>query len=152
MVRLVDVQRRMPRAASAALVTLGVGVGLAGCGGDGGFANEPRPAAAVTVSAAILPARVTVSPSHIGAGTVELVASNQTSTSQRVTLRSRGRTGGRAPIEQSTGPINPGDTASLKADLSAGRYLVTVRSEAIVAATIVVGPRRKGAGDGLLAP
>jgi hypothetical protein len=152
MVRLVDVQRRMPWAARAALVTLGVGVAFTGCGDDGGFANDPRPAAAVTVSAAILPARVTVSPSHIGAGTVELIASNQTSTSQRVTLRSRVRAGGRAPLEQSTGPINPGDTASLKADLSAGRYLVTVRSEEIVAATIVVGPARRNAGDDLLAP
>jgi hypothetical protein len=152
MVRLVDVQRRMPRTASAALVALGIGVGLAGCGGDGRFANDPRPAAAITVSAAILPARVTVSPSHIGAGTVELIASNQTPTSQRVTLRSRGRTGGGAPIEQSTGPINPGDTASLKADLRPGRYLVTARSGAVAPATIIVGPPRKDAGDGLLQP
>jgi hypothetical protein len=156
MVRLVDVQRRMPRTARAVLVTLGAGFagcGLAGCGGgDGGFANDPRPPAAITVSAAILPERVTVSPSHVGAGTVELIASNQTSTSQRVTLRSRGRTGGGAPLEQSTGPINPGDTASLKADLSAGRYLVTVRSGAVAPATIVVGPPRGNAGDGLLQP
>jgi multidrug efflux pump subunit AcrA (membrane-fusion protein) len=152
MVRLVDVQRRMPRAASAALVTLGIGVGLAGCGGDGRFANEPRPAAAITVSTAILPARVTVSPSHIGAGTVELIASNQTSTSQRVTLRSRARTGGGAPLVQSTGPINPGDTASLKANLRAGRYVVTARSGAIAPATIVVGPPRENVGDGLLQP
>ena len=157
MVRLVDVQRRMPRTARAVLVALGIGVGIAGfgltgCGGDGEFANDPRPPAAVTVSAAILPGRVTVSPSHIGAGTVELIASNQTPTSQRVTLRSRGRTGGGAPLEQSTGPINPGDTASLKADLGAGRYLVTVRSGAVAPATIVVGPPRGNAGDGLLQP
>jgi hypothetical protein len=152
MVRLVDVQRRMPRTARAAFVALGIGAGLAGCGGDGKFANDPRPAAAITVSAAILPARVTVSPSHVGAGTVELIASNQTSTSQRLTLRSRGRPSRGTPLEQSTGPINPGDTASLKADLRPGRYLVTVGSDAVASATIVVGPPRENAGDGLLQP
>jgi hypothetical protein len=151
MVRLVDVQRRMPRAAVAACLALSIGV--AGCGGDGGFANDPRPAATITVSAAILPGRVTVSPSRFGAGTVELIASNQTATSQRITLRSRGRrSGGGKALEQSTGPINPGDTASLKAGLSAGRYLVTARSKSIAPATIVVTPQRATAGDGLLQP
>jgi hypothetical protein len=53
---------------------------------------------------------------------------------------------------QSTGPINPGDTASLKADLSAGRYLVTADPEAIAPATIVVGAAREDAEDGLLQP
>jgi hypothetical protein len=150
MVRLVDVQRRMPRAAVAACLALSIGV--AGCGGDGRFANDPRPAATITVSAAILPGRVTVSPSRFGAGTVELIASNQTATSQRITLRSRGRRSGGKALEQSTGPINPGDTASLKADLGAGRYLVTVRSKAIAPATIVVTPQRATAGNGLLQP
>jgi hypothetical protein len=140
----------MPRAAAAAFVALGLGV--AACGGDGEFANGPRPPAAIIVSAAILPGRVTVSPSRFGAGTIELIASNQTATSQRVTLRSRGRPSGGEELEQSTGPINPGDTASLKADLTAGRYLVTARSEAIAPATIVVGVPRQDAQDGLLQP
>jgi hypothetical protein len=150
MVRPVDAQRRMPRAAVAAFVAFGVAV--AGCGGDGEFANSPRPPAAITVSAAIAPSRVTVSPSRFGAGTIELIASNQTATSQRVTLRSRGRPSGGDRLDQSTGPINPGDTASLKADLTPGTYLVTARSEAIASATIVVGPPRRDAEDGLLQP
>jgi hypothetical protein len=152
MVRQVDAQRRMPRAAVAVFAALGLGI--AGCGNDGEFANSPRPAAAITVSAAIAPGRVTVSPSRFGAGTIELIASNQTATSQRVTLRSRDRdrSGGGQQLEQSTGPINPGDTASLKANLASGRYLVTVRSDAIAPATIVVGAPRRDAGDGLLQP
>jgi hypothetical protein len=150
MVRPVDAQHRMPRAAVAALAALGLG--LAGCGGDDDFANTPRPPAAITVSVAISQARVTVSPSRVGAGSVELIASNQTATSQRVTLRSLGRPPGGSPLEQSTGPINPGDTASLKADLAPGRYLVTVGSRTIAAATIVVGAARSDAGDGLLQP
>ena len=149
MVRPVDVQRRMPRVAVAAVVAFGVGV--AGCGGDGEFANSPRPPTAITVSAAIAPSGVTVSPSRIAAATIELIASNQTTTSQRVTLRSRGRPRG-GQLEQSTGPINPGDTASLKADLSAGTYLVTARSDAIAPATIVVGPAREDGRDDLLQP
>jgi hypothetical protein len=149
MVRQVDVQCRMPRTAVAVFVALGLGA--AGCGGDDEFANSPRPAPAITVSVAISSGRVTVSPSHIGAGSIELIASNQTTTSQRVTLRSRERPGG-AQLEQSTGPINPGDTASLKADLETGRYLVTAGSEAIAPATIVVGAPREDAADGLLQP
>jgi hypothetical protein len=150
MVRQVEVQRRMPRAATALAVA--VGLGAVGCGGDDEFANDPQPPAAITVSAAISLQRVTVSPSRFGAGTVELIASNQTATSQRVTLRSQGIVPGGEPIQQSTGPINPGDTASLKADLTPGRYLVTTRSKAIAPATIVVGSEREDAGDGLLQP
>jgi hypothetical protein len=132
MVIQVDAQRRMPRAAVAVFAALGLGA--AGCGSDDEFANSPPPPAAITVSAAISPQRLTVSPSHI------------------VTLRSRGRPRGGEQLEQSTGPINPGDTASLKADLSAGHYLVTAGSDAIAPTTLVVGAPRENAEDGLLQP
>jgi len=140
----------MPAAALAAIVASSLAA--AGCGGDDDFANSPRPAAPITVSAAISAAGVTVSPSRFGAGAIELIASNQTETSQRLTLRSTGRTSAADQLEQSTGPINPGDTASLKADLARGSYLVTARSAAIDPATIVVGPARKTAADSLLQP
>ena len=147
MVRQVDAQRRMPRAARAALIALALGV--AGCGGGDDFANDPPAAPPKTVGAVISPLRVTVSPARLGAGTIELIASNQTTTSQRVTLRSQGAA---AKLEQSTGPINPGDTASLTATLTAGRYLVTARSPAIDPAPIVVGAAAGGSADGLLQP
>ncbi len=137
----------MPGAALAVVVALGLG--LAGCGGDDDFANDSRPGAAVTVSAAILPARVTVSPSRLGAGTIELIASNQTSRSQRLTLRSRG---GADALEQTTGPINPGDTASLKAELTQGSYVVSALSSAIDPAQIVVDAKAAGGEDRLLQP
>jgi hypothetical protein len=139
----------MPRAAVAAAVALTLAAG--GCG-DGEVANSPSPPASIIVSAAISPARVTVSPSRFGAGAIELIASNQTATSQRVTLRSRGRPAGGDQIAQSTGPINPGDTTSLKADLTEGNYLVSARATAIEPATIVVGAPRESARDGLLQP
>lgn len=152
MVRHVDAQRSTPIAAIAALAFLGLA--LAGCGsGDDNFANDPRPTAPITVSAAVLPGRVTVSPARLAAGTVELIASNQTRTSQRVTLRSSGGNGPGEELNQTTGPINPGDTASLKADLRRGSYLVTARSQAIDPARLVVGAARSGAGaDQLLQP
>ena len=147
MVRQVDAQRRMPRAARAALIALAFGV--AGCGGGNDFANDPPPPPPKTVGAVISPLRVTVSPARLGAGAIKLIASNQTTTSQRLTLRSQGAT---AKLEQSTGPINPGDTASLTADLTAGRYLITARSPAIDPAPIVVGAGARGSADGLLQP
>jgi hypothetical protein len=147
MVRHVDAQRRTPRAAVAVVAALALGA--AGCGGGDDFANDRPSPTPITVSAAISAARVTVSPSRFGAGPIELIASNQTRTSQRVTLRSRG---GADELEQSTGPINPGDTASLTADLTRGRYVVSARSSAIDPAQIIVGPPRDTAADALLQP
>lgn len=142
----------MPPAAFAAFLALALAVGAAGCGGDR-FANKPRPPAPITISAAISKGRVTVSPARLRAGAIELIASNQTATSQRLTLRSlTARRGGAGELVQSTGPINPGDTASLTADLAAGRYVVTARSPAIDPAQLVVGRTRAGGATGLLQP
>jgi hypothetical protein len=142
--------RRMPWTAAGVAVALALGVG--GCGGDDEFANDERAPATVTLSASITSANVTIAPSHLGAGTIELIASNLTSTSQQVTLRSEALADGADPLEQRTGPINPGDTASLTADLTQGTYRLTTRSQAIAPATIRVGPRRASAKDQLLQP
>ena len=142
--------RRMPWTAAGVAVALALGIG--GCGGDDEFANEERAPATITLSASITSANVTIAPSHLGAGTIELIASNLTATSQQVTLRSETLADGADPLEQRTGPINPGDTASLTADLAQGTYRVTTRSQAIAPATIRVGPRRASAKDQLLQP
>jgi len=134
---------------------VGVAVALAftasGCGDDD-FANEPREPLPITVGTTVSPAHVSVSPSRFGAGPIELIASNQTGRSQRVTLRSESIKGNAEPLEQRTGPINPGDTTSLKATLAQGTYEVSAMSRAIAPATIRVGPPRKGARDQLLQP
>ena len=129
----------------------GLALGLVGCGDDD-FGNEPRAPAEITISASVTPREVTVSPARVRAGTVELIASNLTPTSQRVTLRSATRADNGSRVEQRTGPINPGDTASLKADLVQGTYEVTAMSESIDAATITVGPQHMVGEDGLLQP
>ena len=132
---------------------LGLALALVASGcGDDEFANRERAPAPIMLSVAVTPRDVSVSPARIGAGAVELIASNLTSVSQQVTLRSETLSAGTAPLEQRTGPINPGDTASLTADLVQGTYRVTTRSTQLTHATIRVGPRRSSAGDQLLQP
>jgi len=140
----------MPR--TTAGVAVAVALALGGCGADDEFANDEREPAPITLSAAITRSNVTVSPSRVGAGSIELVASNLTSMSQRLTLSSRTLSDGGEPLKQRTGPINPGDTASLTADLAEGTYRVTTRSTAIAPATVRVGPERPSAKDELLQP
>ena len=146
---------RAPHAAHrrswAAALGLALVLGASGCGDDD-FANRERAPAPITLSAAITPRDVTVSPARIGAGTVQLIASNLTSSSQQVTLRSETLSAGTAPLEQRTGPINPGDTATLTADLVPGTYRVTTRSTKLGHATLRVGPSRSSAGGQLLQP
>ena len=141
--------RRTPWAVAGVAVALVAG--LAGCGDDE-FGNERRAPAPVTLSASITASNVTVSPARLGAGTIELIASNLTSRSQQLTLSSASLPGDGDRLEQRTGPINPGDTASLTADLVQGTYRVQTRSAAITPATIRVGPPRASAQDQLLQP
>jgi hypothetical protein len=143
-------RRRALRAAAPVALALALAAG--GCGGNGDFANEPRPATPITVSAVIAPRGVSVSPARFGAGSVELLVSNQTAAAQRLRLRSRRLAPGGRTLTQTTGPISPGDTASLKADVDRGTYVVSVRSAAIAPATIVVGAARDDAQDGSQAP
>lgn len=149
MVRTLDAMRKTPRTVAGVAVALAIGVG--GCGGED-FANEDRAPVPITLGASITSTNVTVSPSRLGAGTIELIVSNLTSTSQQLTLASQSLQDGGRPLRQRTGPINPGDTASLTADLTQGTYRVSARSGAIGPATIRVGPARRGARDQLLQP
>lgn len=145
MVRAAGARRRTACAAVALALT------AAGCGGDD-FANDPRPPATITLSTIVSARHVTVSPSRVGAGPIEILASNQTSRSQILRLRSEDLATGATPLAQTTGPINPGATATLTADLAEGTYVVSTRSPAIEPATITVRGRRPSAQDRLLQP
>lgn len=136
----------------AAALAVAVAVVVAGCGGDE-LADEERDPPPTTLSAAITRSSVTVSPSRVGAGKVELIASNLTSRSQQLTLASRSVRAGGEPVRQRTGPINPGDTASLTVELAEGTYRLTATgSGAIAAATLRVGPQQPADQDQLLQP
>jgi hypothetical protein len=126
---------------------------LAGCGGQtADYANEPRPPEPIVVSASISDDKVSVSPKKFGAGPVTLIVTNQTQSAQELTLETD-EIGGSSPgIEQNSGPINPGDTASLKADLKKGTYRVAVDGDGIDEAALRVGDQRKSAQDELLQP
>ena len=125
---------------------------MAACGEEDDYANEPRPPSPIVVSAAVTDSRVSVSPREFGAGPVNLIVTNQTDKSQEITLETD-EIGGSAPgIQQSTGPINPGDTASLKANLKQGTYRVGVDGQNIRAAALDVGTERESAQNELLQP
>jgi hypothetical protein len=131
---------------------LALGAMLAGGCGDDEFANDRRPASSITIGAVITPKRVTATPSRFGAGAIELVVSNQTATSQRLQLRSERLARGGRPLAQTTGPINPGGTATLNVTVDEGRYVVSARSPRIEPAALAVGPPRESAQDRLLQP
>jgi hypothetical protein len=142
--------RRMTRA--GAMATPLAIVALAGCGGSGDHRDDPRPPAAIVLTASISDQRVSVSPVRFGAGPISLIVVNQTSAAQRVTLESAGPAGSGPGLKQETAPISPRDTATLKADVQPGRYTVHVGGNGIASAALRVGPERASAQNDLLQP
>ncbi len=133
------------------MLTGAAAVGIAGCGDEDDYANAPRPPAPIVITAAITGDGITVSPSKFGAGPISLIVSNQTETSQQVTLETSDTSSGPG-LTQSTGPINPRDTATLRADVDEGTYTVSVAADAIKSATVRVGAERPSAQNELLQP
>lgn len=123
---------------------------LGACGGDDeDYANDPRPPAPIVVTASIDSERVSVSPSEFGAGPVSLIITNQTDSAQEVTFESAGSDAG---FTQQTAPINPRDTATLKADVPEGGAVVKVSGDGIRQARVTVGAARPSAQNDLLQP
>jgi hypothetical protein len=126
---------------------------VAGCGGEEDeYKNEARPPQPIVVSAAISPEGISVSPRRFGAGPITLIVSNQTKRAQEVTLETDEIGGDQPGVTQETGPISPGDTASLKANLRSGTYRLGVEARGIQAASVRVGESRPSAQDELLQP
>jgi hypothetical protein len=125
---------------------------LAGCGDEGGdYANKPRPATPINVTAAVSDKEISISPKKFGAGPVVIIVSNQTGAKQRVTLQTEELGGNQPGLKQSTDPIAPRGTGTLKADVREGSYALSV-SDGPKAAMLEVGPKRKSAQDQLLEP
>lgn len=123
---------------------------LAGCGEDNSYSNDPRPPRTLVITAAILPDKVSVSPTEFGAGPISLTIANQTDASQRISLVRE--VNGQKQSSEQTGPINPHDTATLKAEVDEGDYEIRVEGQGIAPARIQVGPQRESAQNDLLQP
>ena len=131
---------------AAALVT------VAGCGGGGDYANNPRPPAPINVTAAITDARVSVSPQTFGAGPIVLIISNQSTSAQEVTFETDELGGSQPGRKFNTTPINPRGTATLKVDVRQGDWKLRTSDGGIRAAAVAVEGKRKTAQDELLQP
>jgi hypothetical protein len=148
--------RRTPRQAAVAACALTFAVSLAACGGsDDTYKNAQRPPTPVVVSAAIDDQGISISPKRLGAGPITLIISNQSNASQQVTLETDDTPGtGSGPGEKAvqTGPINPRETASVKADVKPGTYALHVGADGVRPAKLVVGRPRPSAQNDLLQP
>jgi hypothetical protein len=132
----------------AVLALATVGVLLAACGSPGNFANQPRPAATLQITAAVAGSNVVVSPDQLGAGEIELIVANETGSSQQVTLQKT--TPGAQP--EQTAPINPGDLTKIDTVLTPGEYTLSTGDAAIHEARLKVGAERASAQNDLLQP
>jgi hypothetical protein len=122
---------------------------VAGCGGED-FKNEARAPIREALTGVIQNDKVTVSPSKIGAGPVEITISNQTKADHTVTLE------GESIVERQ-GPVAPGDTLTIQKTLTQGSYEVKAGSEKAVPreirpAVLRIGKERKNSNNDLLLP
>jgi hypothetical protein len=127
-----------------------VAIAIAGCGGSGSYANDPRPPAPITVTAAVRPEGLIISPARIGAGPILLIVTNQTSRSQTVTVSQD--TSATSNSADSTGPINPQGVGQLKVDLVEGHYTIKASQSSVRPAVLAVGRSRPSAQNELLQP
>ena len=122
---------------------------MAGCG-DEDFKNEARAPIREALTGVIQDDAVTVSPSKLGAGPVEITISNQTDAAHSITLV------GDSIVERE-GPVAPGDTATIQKTLEPGSYQVKAGSTKAVVkeirpAILRIGKERPNSNNDLLLP
>jgi hypothetical protein len=125
---------------------------MSGCGAESDYANDPRPATPINVTAAITRDRVTVSPARFGAGPVVIIIANETNRAHRITIETDELGASTPGVKQSTAPINPQGTATLKLDLKRGRYTVSADGSSIQGMPVRVGRDRKSSSGDLMTP
>jgi hypothetical protein len=147
--------RRTPPQAAAAACALVSALALTACGSsDHQYANAERPPTPIVISAAIDNQRVSISPKRFGAGPITLVISNQSSATQQVTLETADSADSAGPGEKAveTGPINPRETASVKAVVKPGTYELHTAGDDVRSVKLSIGAQRPSAQNDLLQP
>jgi hypothetical protein len=122
---------------------------LAGCGQED-FKNEARAPIRLALTGVIQDDAVTVSPSKLGAGPVEITISNQTDAVHSITLE------GQSTVDRA-GSVQPGDTATIQKTLEPGSYEVKAGSSKAVSkeirpAVLRIGRERKNSNNDVLLP
>jgi hypothetical protein len=121
-------------------------VALTACGTED-FANNPRPAAPIELSARISDQEVSVSPNSaktVGAGLATITISNQTAEPTKLLLE--------GPTDQSSSEIVAQGTADMKLNLEQGDYTVSAEDSNARETNLEVGPERASSQNDLLLP
>ena len=142
--------RVLGKTQAGGLALLACGAAFLSACGEEDFKNDPRPAAAVNLTGVIQPKGVTISPNNRGAGPFLITVSNQTDDPHTVTLEGDS-------VEETVGPIQPQDTATIQKTLEPGTYEVRAGSERAVAREIPsfelkVGKARPSSANEVLLP
>jgi hypothetical protein len=141
------------RGVAGALSLAALAAGAAGCGEEGArYASADRPAAPITVTAAVTGGRVRVSPAKFGAGPILIIVSNQSGAAQQLTFETNELGGDEVGLRRTTGPIEDRSTATLQADVREGTYRLKTADRAIRPAAVLVGAARASAQSDLLQP
>ena len=125
--------------------------GIAACGGGADYANKPRPPSPINITAAISTKKISISPKSFKAGPIVVIISNQTDQSQTVTLQTQELGGSQPGVKQTSNPIDPRGTGTMKVDVRKGTYEISAKG-GVEAATVEVGSERASAQDDLLEP
>jgi hypothetical protein len=133
---------------------------LTACGSSsGGFQNKPRPPLPVNLTVYINDARVSVSPTAVGAGPVVFIVTNAARRTESLLIQSAD--GSRTLAN--TGPINPQTTAQVTVDFAdPGAYQVATGKSGTEAqqaapssirpAKLTIGRARASSSNALLQP
>jgi hypothetical protein len=122
-------------------------------------ASLNRPPSPVNLTVYVNDARVSVSPTSVGAGPVMFIVTNQASHAESLAISPSGS----SQVLASTAPINPQGTTQVQVDFKPGRYTIATaphgrtdaqlsRPSSISAATIHIGRERASANGQLMQP
>jgi hypothetical protein len=137
-------RKRMVGAISVAML-------VAGCGASDDYANDKRPPSPVNVSVAVTDARVTVTPTRLGAGPAVVTISNQSARQRDLRLTPPdGSSSACLDADAASGPINPMGTARLTVELTEGECVLSAGNAR--PAHLTVGAMRPSAQNRLLLP